>query len=271
MASASRQRSVRGTNPQNLRNIRNLNSGEYEFSLLEKIFNVYRTVLEMMRDRGYNIEQYESFLISRDLRRDILDFRQHFEELSRRNETTFLSSLNNTFSKDDRSPSSDLRIFFPESRIDKGEPKVGKDQIKPITDYLQKHAIRNVIIITQVIPSSSAIPTVDEYPGIDIQHFTYDELSYNLTKHFLVPRHHLLSEEEIRKLSEVDEVPLSKLPIISTLDPVSKYYGAQQGDVFRIERSSVLETTMIGYTVSYRQVANVPLVPATQKDPLKKK
>ena len=251
---SSRTKALKSTGSRAM-GLRDVSFDGYEFSLIQKMYNVYRTVLEMLRDRGYEIGNLDKFLGNYDIR----GFIDHFSSID---EQSFPESLEGTFKKE----GSMIRIFFPRAKIDKGEPKIGKDQIKPITEYIIMKEIPNSIIITQVMPSPSALDDLNSSPSFNIQHFVYDELSFNVTKHFLVPKHTLLSPEEVDQLTQsTDKVQLDKLPTISTLDPISKYYGAIQGNVFSIDRFNVLANTMISQTKAYRHVMNVPLIPDIPK------
>lgn len=76
----------------------------------------------------------------------------------------------------------------------------------------------------------------------DIQVFHIKELQFNITRHYLVPRHELLGwdkEDEINKIISCYQVRgKNQLPVILKSDPVAKYYNAKQGNVFRIYRPS---------------------------------
>ena len=67
--------------------------------------------------------------------------------------------------------------------------------------------------------------------------FTLPELSFNVTRHHLVPSHTRLPEEEIRSLLNSLKCDVSSLPRIKPSDPVVRYYGWPVGAVIRIHRS----------------------------------
>lgn len=69
--------------------------------------------------------------------------------------------------------------------------------------------------------------------------FLTKELMYNPNKHFLVPKHEKLTEEEAKKL--VEELQLKtkiQLPFIQKTDIISRWIGLKQGDIIRITRYS---------------------------------
>ena len=69
--------------------------------------------------------------------------------------------------------------------------------------------------------------------------FSENELLVDITEHFLVPQHILLSEKEKAALLERLSIPADKLPKISIDDPICHYYGFKEGQVIKIIRNSL--------------------------------
>ena len=61
---------------------------------------------------------------------------------------------------------------------------------------------------------------------------------FNVMENYLVPRHSIISEEEVKKLLERYGITLSQLPKILMMDPCSKALNAKPGDVLKVERQS---------------------------------
>ncbi len=61
---------------------------------------------------------------------------------------------------------------------------------------------------------------------------------YEVMSHELVPKHEIMSEEEINELKEEKDLELKNLPKILKNDPVVKEIGAEPGDVLKITRES---------------------------------
>jgi DNA-directed RNA polymerase, subunit H (EC 2.7.7.6) len=72
----------------------------------------------------------------------------------------------------------------------------------------------------------------------------------DITKHYLVPKHIILSEEEKKELLEKYKVSLSDLPKIKISDPALKNLNAKPGDIVKIIRSN----PRIGEEIYYRVV-----------------
>jgi DNA-directed RNA polymerase I, II, and III subunit RPABC1 len=75
---------------------------------------------------------------------------------------------------------------------------------------------------------------------LNLQVFDIKNLQYNVSKHILVPKHELVTnEEEIKTL--VQNLSLTskfQLPLILKTDAMAKYLGLKNGDVVRITRIS---------------------------------
>ena len=75
-------------------------------------------------------------------------------------------------------------------------------------------------------------------------------MKIDIQNHMLVPKHEIMTEEEIsEEFSDVD-YDFKDLPKIKSDDPVAKAIGAEPGNVLRITRKS--ETA--GVFVTYRIV-----------------
>ena len=74
----------------------------------------------------------------------------------------------------------------------------------------------------------------------------------NIFGHVLVPKHVLLSPEDLLILLKKFNITLNQLPKISSKDPVAKILNAKKGDVIKILRKS--ETA--GISEFYRVVVS---------------
>lgn len=74
---------------------------------------------------------------------------------------------------------------------------------------------------------------------IPIQIFDIKELQFNITHHVLVPKHTIINEQDIKKITEEFSIKTKfQLPHILKSDPISKYLGLKNGDVVKINRIS---------------------------------
>ena len=70
---------------------------------------------------------------------------------------------------------------------------------------------------------------------------------FNVMENYLVPRHTILTKDEVDKVLADFKVQTSQLPQIPLIDPCAKALGAKAGDIIRIERESPTAGTSIYY------------------------
>lgn len=121
-----------------------------------------------------------------------------------------------------------------------------KLNIRGIKDKLSimnhEKSIHCIILYRDSVTSSASksLNIIDHH----IELFSLKELQLNITKHRLVPIHEKMTKNEIDELSS--RFDKSLMPIMYSLDPVSRYYGYKKGDFIRITRKNGL--------IVYRQV-----------------
>lgn len=123
----------------------------------------------------------------------------------------------------------------------------------PIGEYILKNTDEYKIIIVEEI-SRRKIFELQKNPFYNdrIEIFMEKELMLNLIEHIYIPKCNLLSIDDSKKV--VDEYYSQKknFPKIFLSDPLSRYYHAQLGQLFRIIHPS--ETS--GFSICYRVVVN---------------
>lgn len=133
-----------------------------------------------------------------------------------------------------------------------GDKSVGVKQTRAFAHTLAEHNYTTGIFITLGQPASQALrafePLIEQ--GIRAENFREEDLLVNITKHELVPKHILLSDEEKKVLLDRYRLREVQLPRIQSDDPVARYLGLRKGQVVKIIRKS--ETA--GRYASYRWV-----------------
>ncbi len=236
----------------------------YDQSVILQIFKVKKTLAEMLRDRGYNITNDDWLL---DENTKITDFIRHYERVSGHGNGTFKEALSSIYDKDDDPTGKfSLRMFFPETPVKGGKKAtIGKAMIDRILKHMTENDITKVIIVTETALSPAAAGQLTNFPAWTLEHFMYKELTYNLTKHFLVPKHRLMSLNEITRFLGENDLDIENLPIMSFQDPMARYYGAKPGDLFEIERFDILGASMVPDSIAHRAVREIPLEMPVQK------
>lgn len=116
-----------------------------------------------------------------------------------------------------------------------------------IINYLKNNAY--TIFIVENISLKHIQTLKSSYNNVEI--FTMLEFTINLIDSVYIPKHILLTSDEKKQfLEDYSNIKESQLAKIFLIDPMSKYYGAQVGDIFRIIRPSEIT----GESVYYRLV-----------------
>ena len=108
------------------------------------------------------------------------------------------------------------------------DSKFNIDVIKYYYGYVVKNSIQHLIIVYEDLMTPSVKKIINKM-GIPVEIFKYKELIYNITKHYLVPKHERV---------ERDGRDISNYPIIKRNDPVCRFYNFQTGDLIRIHRKN---------------------------------
>lgn len=140
------------------------------------------------------------------------------------------------------------------------------DEAKPSEAHLKslielhgdEAATHYLVVVTASQKAAAAVPAaLFRYAAaqwkqrrIRIELFHDVELRFPITSHTLVPRHVLLSAEERAALP----YPADVLPRLYEFDPVARFFGAQPGDVFRIERPSLFAPSVTQNHAYFRVV-----------------
>jgi DNA-directed RNA polymerase I, II, and III subunit RPABC1 len=144
-----------------------------------------------------------------------------------------------------------MYVFFSEESA-KG---LGSDEIKKfhkrMTDGSCYHAI--IVFANKVVPQvkDHIIKYKQQTPPLFFELFNESELIANITEHMLVPHHRVLNDEEKTALLKRYKLLETQLPRVQVVDPISRYYGAQVGQVFKITRRSETAGSYITYRIVY--------------------
>jgi len=204
-------------------------------SLTNKLYKSRKIILEMLRDRGYNTENYENYTPESI---DIL-FKTNMKVTKDINPIDIeLEESNKLLIKYLMTPKIRVNNIFSivEELIEEKTYKKNDTIILIIKDKLTNY--EQVAYYFDNIYSKNKI---------FIQLFNIDMLMYNVTHHKLVPKHIMLKEEEKQNLLKKYNVTYEQLQYILKDEPVAKYYGMNKGDVCKIIRNSETAGEFINY------------------------
>ena len=118
-------------------------------------------------------------------------------------------------------------------------PKIGINIVKSLQSFVESHDLNHAILFYKDSITAFAKQQLDELKKtLKIETFNINEMIFNITKHVLVPKHELISNKDKKDLLKIFKITEKKLPYIKIDDPVSRYYGASVGNVFKITRTS---------------------------------
>jgi len=224
-----------------------------EFSDREfaRLWRAWRTVHEMVQDRGYELAEEEVGISLEDFK---TQYRGADDQPDRRRMTFSARPSDSMLAKystpatpeNPNPPPPDIGTIWVEFLQDNS---VGIKQMRNFAQHLSANNFHTGILITNVNITPAAlkiIPAVASETRIEC--FVEQDLLVNITHHELVPKHVLLSKEERAKLLQRYRLKDTQLPRIQVGDPVARYLGLRRGQVVKIIRIS--ETA--GRYASYR-------------------
>ncbi|ODV94992.1 hypothetical protein PACTADRAFT_50829 [Pachysolen tannophilus NRRL Y-2460] len=204
---------------------------------VSKLWRAYKTVKEMVKDRGYFITQEEIDISLEEFRSNICDSMG----IPQRKKMCFQAQP----TAEALEKFEDLGALWVEFCE---EPSVGVKTMRNFILHINDRNFTTGIFIYQSGITPSANKLIPSIEGASIETFEEGSLVVNITHHELVPKHIRLSKEEKKSLLERYRLKESQLPRIQKEDPVARYLGLKRGQVVKIIRRS--ETS--GRYASYR-------------------
>lgn len=112
--------------------------------------------------------------------------------------------------------------------------KFNVDKLKEYINTLNTLKINQCIIVYTdcITPMAKKLITISV--DIQIQLFLLDELQYNITEHYLVPKHEALSPKEGKAFKEKYGI---KFPVLLRTDPIARFYNFNRGDIIKVTRT----------------------------------
>ena len=188
--------------------------------LTNKVFKARKNLLEYLKNIDYNISDYNSFDLNNI---GILVENEQLDMLltDSKNKKVYVK----------------FYIFKSNLRLN-----VINEMISDL--YVLEEVLNpddTLIIIIKDIPNASTKDIQsqifsDENKFINI--FGLDTLQFNILQHTLVPKHTVLSNDEIKEVKETYNISdNNQFPTISRFDPPVMAINAKPGDIIKIERS----------------------------------
>uniref|UniRef100_A0A7C8ZWL0 DNA-directed RNA polymerase n=2 Tax=Opuntia streptacantha TaxID=393608 RepID=A0A7C8ZWL0_OPUST len=186
-----------------------------------------RTVLEMLKDRGYAVPNEE-------IDRSLQDFRNIYGPIpdpDRLRVTTALRS----------DPSKKILVVFCGPQLVKVSVMRGIS-----AQIVNRESLNGMILILQNKITSQAQKSVDLFP-FKVEIFQITDLLVNITKHVLKPKHQVLTDKEKEKLLKKYNLEEKQLPRMSVKDAIARYYGLEKGQVIKVTYSGEITQSHVTY------------------------
>ena len=179
--------------------------------------NARQVIIEMLSDRGYVIDnEYK------DINDDTLKY-------------LYLIKSYDIFCK--KHESNDSKIYVKFIYVSRVKPTIIKEIITKLYSEVLNKEKDHIIFILQDNPTNTIKKLIEEQYNCET--FNINNLQINITKHVLVPKHELISEEEQEDIiSKYNLRNIKQLPIIYKTDPVIRYYNFPSNRVCKISRNS---------------------------------
>ncbi|KAL7627594.1 DNA-directed RNA polymerases II 24 kDa polypeptide (RNA polymerase II subunit 5) [Parahypoxylon ruwenzoriense] len=225
-------------------------NNEVNEKAIVRTWRAWRTVHEMVQDRGYELAESE-VKISLDsfktqyctIDGSILRAKMKF---SARPSPEMIKKSTPPATPSNPEPQADIGTIWVEFLDD---DSLGAEQMRKFGRFCAHEHHKTGILVSHVAVSASAKKEIAKFAQwTSIEWFLEEDMLINITHHELVPRHVVLSREEKTALLKRYRLKETQLPRILQKDPVAKYFGMKRGQVVKIIRKS--ETA--GRYASYR-------------------
>jgi DNA-directed RNA polymerase I, II, and III subunit RPABC1 len=116
------------------------------------------------------------------------------------------------------------------------QKKIGKKEIINLLEQMNEEQQTHLILVIPQKLTPLAIQELKLVKDKYVEVFLYNELMFNITKHYTQPQIKMLTMDERKQI--IQEIKVSQLPIIVKSDPVAKYFNAKPGSIFKFTRTS---------------------------------
>ena len=196
---------------------------------LDHVARVHTVVLEMCRDRGYDIES---------LRKQMGLTAEEMGQLIDNN----VSNLRPLWFIVTKGPVATAVVYSVLPWVDASAA---------IGQYLDQEAVPKCLFIYVGGPTTSCRSEHRVINDVEIDIYDFSQFLINPTKHSLVPKHTILSStEKARVLAEL-RVTEAQIPLIQASDPIMRWYDAKPGDLIRVMRTSSSTGKHLYYRLCY--------------------
>ena len=222
--------------------------------LWEQLFVVKKNQIKMMQRRGYTVPDATLLDYS------YAQFEAYYKQALASVEPVAGQppvDLFDVIISEIEAPKKALVWYTPQQNRD-----IPVDDLREMISYITEddgsvRAYHEIVVISSGRMSSKMTQQLEILEQLNVQHFTYQELSYDPTYHFLAAPHIRLSTKEAKAFLARTRIQPSQLPTILSSDPIVKYHGWAVNSIVRIQRTSVIGMAA-PESVFYRRIVPAP-------------
>ena len=175
------------------------------------------------------------------------------------NKTDLQKNINSLISQESDNDMYKIKLDHPEVYYDKSVEDIyyikllnqkvtGVAKSSNVGEFIYPRKSAPKLIVVSGITNKALQQLHEDFPNTEV--FTEPELMLDLVSHVAVPHHEMLNEEETQIFLKDYLLKKREIPKMFISDPVSKYFNAKVGQVFRIIRPSEIS----GQSIYYRMV-----------------
>ncbi len=214
--------------------------------LSENIFRSRKVILEMLGDRGYDVSEYLNYTID--------DINLMLMVVSNCKSTPEVCPLDILLSKQVGNATTKTYVKYhlnkwrETNKYNKMIQTIFETIINTSDTLIIIHAGREDFKSTKDNRIEDYINNYYIKYRYFIQIYGIDNLLFNVSHHEIVPKHELISKEEIKKMLKDNNISsIHNLPTIRREDPMAKYIGMRPNDVCKITFPSISSIKYIKY------------------------
>lgn len=196
--------------------------------LISSVYNSRKNVLELMKEQGYNVNDYSNFSIN------------EVNTMKQNNQLDMLLEKNEEDITSKKKQKVYIRFHLGKTIRPNTHLQEMIDDLFNLEQILTKNDTLFIIVKDEVNESLiNELKHIWEKDGIFIVVESIKRLQYNILKHALVPKHRVMSETEIESVMlKYNITSKTLLPDISRFDPVARVICLRPGNVCHIIRPS---------------------------------
>lgn len=199
---------------------------------------VVLNTLKMLRARGYNTKPYEDYL--KDDKLVELYHKDNFELIIEplKKNMKLLDKIHVRLSVHCKPSYDDIKSLVCD--LIETDSDNEKDQGHDVNED-ESSSEDSEVEIPEILLVFSLPVKGDRFFHNKVQIMEYNDLLFNKIDHVFVPKHELIQNpNKIKELIDFYKVSNKwRFPLMPKTDPISKYYNAKKGDIFKITRDGI--------------------------------